>query len=127
MTANPASPQFKAGIIKFDDVKFSVGINNLSTFKSTGKFTCETGGIYLISASIMSYTNNAFYYIYLNGYQISFTQIAYSSSPPSTMYHTGTVVLARQLRPNDVVWVQQNIDFYIYHALLSTLTIVKVK
>lgn len=127
MNAQLVSSSTKAGIIKFDDVKFSAGINDLSAYKSTGKFTCETGGIYLISASIMSNTNVADYYIYLNGNQISKTYIGYTSSPPSLMYHTGTVVLARQLRPNDSVWVYSDSDYYMYNGLLSTLTIVKVK
>ncbi|VDI62281.1 Hypothetical predicted protein [Mytilus galloprovincialis] len=127
MTAQPVSTQTKTGIIKFDNVQFSVGINDLSTYKSTGRFTCETGGIYLISASIVSNINGAYYYIYLNGNQISQTSIGFSSSPPSTMYHTGTIVLARQLRPNDSVWVYAGGNNYVQGGVLSTLTIVKVK
>ncbi|CAC5389015.1 unnamed protein product [Mytilus coruscus] len=92
MTAHPVFISTKSGIIKFDNVRFSVGINDLSAYKSTGKFTCETVGIYLISAAILSNTNGARYYIYLNGNPISDTHIGYSSSSPSAMYHTSTVV-----------------------------------
>ncbi|XP_071181351.1 myosin-11-like [Mytilus edulis] len=127
MTAQPVSASTKRGIIRFDDVKFSIGINDLSSYKSTGKFTCETGGIYLISASIMSQTNDAYYHIILNGTTISATNIGYSSSSPLTMHHTGSVVLARQLRPNDSVWVSSNGNNYMFGGMLSTFTIVKVK
>lgn len=57
-------------IMAFDDVKFSLGITNLSTFRNTGKFTFEHGGLYIISASVLSITDNAYYFISLNGNDI---------------------------------------------------------
>ncbi|XP_063448220.1 uncharacterized protein LOC134727764 [Mytilus trossulus] len=126
MTAHPTFSGTSSGIMKFDDVSFSIGINNLAAYKNTGKFICERKGLYIISSSIMSHANLGDYYIMLNDNIISETRVGYSSSPPSSMYHTGTIVLALQLHPNDSVWVH-NPGYYMNGGLYSTLTIVKVK
>lgn len=123
-TAHLTSTTSTGDILKFDDVKLSVGISNLSEYKSTGKFICEGKGLYMISSSIRSNTNGAEYYIYLNIKQISLTKIG-QNYPSSTTYHTGTVVLALQLLPSDSVWVQ-NPGYSIQGGLWCTLTIVKV-
>ncbi|XP_063448250.1 uncharacterized protein LOC134727792 [Mytilus trossulus] len=103
MTAHPShTATITNTIIKFDDVKFSVGITNLATYKSTGKFTCEQEGLYIISASVMSLTNNAEYFIYLNGNPISDTFIGQHSN---TNVHTGAVTVTRKLKLNDQVWL----------------------
>ncbi|XP_063396750.1 uncharacterized protein LOC134681185 isoform X2 [Mytilus trossulus] len=127
ITAHPASTSTLQGIIKFDYVTFSVGINNLPTYKSTGKFVVEKEGLYMISVAIYSKTNDAYYCIYLNGNVISYTKIAHTSSPPSSMSHTGTVVVVRQLRPNDSLWVYFPGNYYTEGGVWSTLTIVKIK
>lgn len=90
------------GILKFDDVRFSVGIRHLSAYINTGKFVFSKKGLYLISSSIMSTTNSAEYYVRMNGKVISTTKIWYKSNSP-TMQVTGSVVIALQLLPNDVV------------------------
>lgn len=69
------------GILKFDDVRFSVGIRHLSAYTNTGKFICEKKGVYLFS-SILSTTNSAEYYIRMNGKVIYTTNIWYNSSSP---------------------------------------------
>lgn len=58
---------------------------------------------------------------------MSKTWIGYSSSPASLLQHTGTVVLALQLRFNDSVWEYFNEKYHIEAGLWSTLTIVKVR
>ncbi|CAG2198138.1 unnamed protein product [Mytilus edulis] len=126
MTAHLTSTSSASGILKFDNIKFSIGINNLAVYRSTGKFVCERKGLYLISSSIRSNSNAGNYYIYLNGNIISETRSGYLSSPPSSMYHTGTVVLALQLHPSDSVWVY-NPGYTMHGGMWSTLTIVKVK
>lgn len=126
LTAQQVSSTGKAGIINFNNVKFSIGINNLLAYTSTGKFTCENDGLYLISASIMSNANGAYYRIYLNGNVISYTMIG-SNNQGTSMQHTSTVVLGRQLHANDSVWVYNAGNNYIYAGDWSTLTIVKIK
>lgn len=126
MTAHPSTFTTKSGIIKFDNVAFSVGINNLPAFKSTGKFVCENDGTYLISTSIASSTIDANYVIYLNGNAISTTFIGYNHNKPSLWYYTGSVVLVLPLRSKDSVWVHYPNSYNIYNGLWSTFTIVKI-
>ncbi|VDI14147.1 Hypothetical predicted protein [Mytilus galloprovincialis] len=127
MTAHPShAGTIRDTIMKFDDVKFSVGVTNLATYKSTGKFTCEQEGLYIISASVMSYTNGAYYYISLNGNYISDTYISPQSISHSDI-HTGAVTVTRKLNRNDQVWLYAPGSWYIYGSLHSKLTIIKIK
>lgn len=54
MTPQLSCSGTKRGIIKFDDVKFSVGINNLSAYKSTGVFVVEKEEIYKIAPFLLA-------------------------------------------------------------------------
>ncbi|XP_052076028.1 uncharacterized protein LOC127714106 [Mytilus californianus] len=100
MSYLPGGDQQITGILKFSDVKFSVGITNLSAYKSTGKFECEMSGIYLVSASIVGTTKGVDLNINLNGNIISYTRISEGN------WQTGTAVLAVQLLNNDKLWVE---------------------
>ncbi|XP_076071314.1 uncharacterized protein LOC143042746 [Mytilus galloprovincialis] len=125
MTAHPSSQTTISNtIIKFDDVKYSVGITNLSTYKSTGKFSCKHEGLYLISASVMSHTSSAVYYIRLNGNNISQTYIGQHSGDKS---FTGAMTVSRKLNPNNQVWLYAVGSWYLYKGVYSTLTIIKIK
>lgn len=126
LTAQLTSSPSANGIIKFNNVLFSVGYNNLPGYKSSGKFICEKSGIYVISASILSNVNGATFYLHLNNNAITSTYISYDSNHPSRVEHTGTIVLALQLHPNDSVWVK-NGGARISASRWSTLSIVKVK
>lgn len=123
MTAHPLSATASPGIIKFDDVRYSVGINNLAKFKSTGKLIVEKLGLYLISTSIFAHTTSSQYNIYLNGNVISQTRIGYIA----TDAHSAAVVLVLQLRSNDSLWVSSPGSYYIGGGLWSTLTVSKLK
>lgn len=128
ITAQLTSSDTSAGaILKFDDVKLSVGISNHSEYKRTGKFICERNGLYMISASITSDKTGAYYTIYLNGKPMSETYIVHNSNNPSIMRYNGAVVLALQLSSNDSVWVYKSGSSTAYGGLWSTLTIVKIK
>ncbi|VDI03667.1 Hypothetical predicted protein [Mytilus galloprovincialis] len=127
MTAHPSSSSTKTGIIKFDNVAFSVGIANLSAFKSSGKFVCEKEGLYLFSVSIVSATNHAYFSMYQNNNVLSYTYIGYNSNNPSTLRYTGTAVHALQLRLNDSVWVYYDVPFHVESGFWSTFTIAKIK
>lgn len=50
MTAHVTSSTTANGILKFNDVRLSVGISNLSEYQSVGKFICERKGLYMISS-----------------------------------------------------------------------------
>ncbi|VDI23358.1 Hypothetical predicted protein [Mytilus galloprovincialis] len=127
MTAHPSSNSNKAGIIKFDNVAFSVGIKNLTAFKNSGKFVCEKEGLYILSVKIYSNTNGAHFYISLNGNTISYTKISFNGNHPSAMENTSTAVLTVQLRLNDSVWVFYPRASHVAGSAWSTFTIVKIK
>ncbi|CAC5421379.1 unnamed protein product [Mytilus coruscus] len=125
ITAHPSSEGTISNTrMKFDDVKYSVGITNLSSYKTTGKFTVEHEGLYLISASVMSLTNNALYYIRLNGNDISLTHIGQHKEQHA---HTGAVTLTRKLNRNDQVWLYAAGSWYLFHDVYSNLSIIKIK
>lgn len=111
-------------IMKFDDVKYSIGISNVSAYENTGKFICELEGLYIVSASVMSYTSAAQYYISLNGNSISNTYIGDHSG---RNYFTGAVTVTRKLNPADQVWLEAYGSWNFYGGLFSKFTIIKIK
>lgn len=90
-------------VIKFQIIKASTGIIDLRSFKSTGKFTCEVSGFYMISAVIMSATDKANYEVLRNNKRI--LQIY----PPKNVlgwYTTSSSVVSTNLNVNDTVFVK---------------------
>lgn len=126
MTAHPSrSRDISAGaIMKFDDVQYSVGVANVSAYENTGKFTCELEGLYIVSASVMSYTSGARYFIKLNGNVISETYIGDHSG---SNYFTGAVTVTRKLNPADQVWLEAYGSWNFYGGMYSKFTIIKIK
>lgn len=104
--------------IQFNDVKFSVGIRNISTFKNTGKFMCEKTGLYIVSVSMeMNYDNTEFY-------GKEFTK---SSKHNNGYWHSASVLIAIELKTNDTVWLQiGNTQTKIRGDLHSRFTIIKI-
>ncbi|CAG2201221.1 unnamed protein product [Mytilus edulis] len=126
LTSHPLSRSIVKGgnIIKFNSVAFSVGINNLSAFISSGKFVFETPGLYLISASLPVYqSGNPEFHIVLNGLYISSTEIGQTSV---NSWRSGTSVVARQLVVNDSVWVQAAGDILFGGNKWDQFTIIKI-
>ncbi|VDH98351.1 Hypothetical predicted protein [Mytilus galloprovincialis] len=126
ITAHPlSSGSVTRNIMKLSDMQYSVGITNLAAYRNTGKFTCEQEGLYIISASVMSLSSGAEFYIYMNGNIISETYIAQNNN--NNEKHTGAVTITQELNQNDKVWLYATGSFYLYGGLQSTLTIVKIK
>lgn len=56
VTAVPTDVNQHSGyIVKFGSVKTSRGISGISSFKSSGKFRCEIGGLYIVSVSLTAF------------------------------------------------------------------------
>ncbi|VDI24003.1 Hypothetical predicted protein [Mytilus galloprovincialis] len=109
-----------AETIKFDDVKTNVGIDNLSSFQSTGKFNCTKDGLYIVSIWVLAQaaSRDSHVYIYKNSNIVSKTFI-YDNT-----YDTGPATVAVELDVNDNVWVQFDdgkVDSY-----GSCMTIIKI-
>lgn len=108
------------GVIRFDQLRSHVGIADLSTIRSTGKFTCEKAGLYQVSVVINTPTDHARFSTHVNGNLVSTLSV-------STDNHvdTGTSVIAVELQAGDVVWVQADTDIHVYFHW-SCMTVVKI-
>ncbi|XP_071174592.1 putative leucine-rich repeat-containing protein DDB_G0290503 [Mytilus edulis] len=109
-----------AGPLKFPDIKTSVGVSNLSTFQSTGKFTCQVPGYYHIVTTIMSANNNARIDIMKNSNSIHWQFV---TGHHDGYWKPGTAVVALELKTNDNVWIKLSTTYNIYQ---SCLTIFKI-
>lgn len=121
VTASVFSDQtFSYYIVRFSIVNFHVGINNLDTFKSSGKFVCDIPGLYFISAHIRTSNENFYFDVRKNDMLVA--------SPKSGAGDTAST------HPiSDVVGLQFNDTLYVYandiriEGSYSCLLIMKVK
>jgi hypothetical protein len=90
----------KNGVIQFTDVEISNGIHNTDSIKTSGIFTCENPGLYLISVYIATNTKHGEYNLYKNSYSIAWV---YSSITDYAMTTSMTVI--KQLTVNDTISV----------------------
>lgn len=110
--------------VKFDDVRTQVGINNIASFRTSGQFTSEVRGLYLVSAWIHTTTNYGYFHIYKN--QIIIGSIIFNYiSTSGNIENTGTAVVAVELDIGDTVRVQTGRTMYI-RSLQSCFTIAKL-
>ncbi|VDI16226.1 Hypothetical predicted protein [Mytilus galloprovincialis] len=58
-------------VIKFNKVKTSTGVSNLAAIHSTGTFTVEVDGLYIIAVTVNSDTNDSAFEIYKNNIPLS--------------------------------------------------------
>lgn len=114
-------------VLKFDDISTQTGINNLSSFRNTGKFTCESEGLYLISSWVESNTDYARFGVYRNNFLLANAYITYTDSG-SVVVGTGTAVIAVELQVGDLVYVKTEYNMLPYiNSKDSCLTIAKLK
>ncbi|CAC5422868.1 unnamed protein product [Mytilus coruscus] len=122
-------------IITFSDVKLAIGISNVNNFRSSGIFTCEKQGLYLIGAYIMSNSSYAQFQIIKNGFLVSRVQVNPFLRERSTPviivnpdpYHTGTGIIAVQLDVFDTLKIKAGFKTLVYGDGYSCLTVIKVK
>ena len=130
MTTCSNTAQFHGGsIIPFPNVMTSYGMNSLEDFRKTGKFLCESPGLYLITAQIMSYSKGAEYKISKNDIELTRVQITPYHDSDTHNYHTGTGIAVVELDVSDYVSVEiltRVKDVYIF-GQESCLTIAKLK
>ncbi|CAC5402657.1 C1QL [Mytilus coruscus] len=106
-------------VVHFPIIKTNIGITDLSSYKSTGKFVCTVAGLYHVSAVMMSNTDGQYYYIYKNNDRMSFTFYG-----KVDIYQTRTRVFVTMLDVGDEITVRTGGSQYIY--LHSCFTIVKL-
>ena len=109
--------------LQFGNIITQVGINNIESFKSTGKFTCETPGLYFVSANLWADCNSCGFYLRKNGVIISYGATTY--------FRSGDGVSGSGI--NAVVEAQKNDQFYFdpngssIRKTWSCITIMKMK
>ncbi|VDI57013.1 Hypothetical predicted protein [Mytilus galloprovincialis] len=114
-------------IITFSNVKMSNGIGNVNNFKSSGKFTCEKPGLYLIGVYIVSYTKNSEFHIMKNGINVSRVYVRPYLNSADDNHHTGTGIIAVQLDVNDTLNINAYSKMQVLGSAYSCMTIIKVK
>ncbi|XP_071136988.1 uncharacterized protein MG328 homolog [Mytilus edulis] len=112
-------------VVKFDDVRAIVGVKNISSFRTSGQFTSEVEGLYLVSVWIDTTTNYGHFQIYKNQMIIGSTVFNYISTS-ATVQTTGTAVVAVELQIGDTVRIQTAKSMYIAHSKESCFTIAKL-
>ncbi|CAC5421369.1 unnamed protein product [Mytilus coruscus] len=110
------------GIIKFNDVKYSVGFNNLATFTNTGKIVCEKSGLYMITVSIISSTTASQFNIVLNSKMITGNRFV-----DGVQWHTGTSGMVLQLHTGDNIWVETDKVLSVSGRSYNSFSIIKIK
>lgn len=126
MTACVKQGNTVTGVVKFNDIKTISNISNLSYFKSNGKFTIETEGLYLISTWIFTHTNGAIYALYRNGNIIALVYAHYDTDTSHSNGGSASAIVSIELKAGDAVWVQTTKSMYVY-GIYSCFTVVKLK
>lgn len=109
-------------LIKFDDVRTSIGIKNLSTFKTSGKFSCEADGLYHISVHVVSSNTGSYYSIYKSNNRLITIYDDHNRSGESS---AGVVVV--EMNVGDTISVTTDTSMYIYSSHWSCITIAMIK
>ncbi|CAC5383489.1 unnamed protein product [Mytilus coruscus] len=109
-------------IVKFDNVKTSIGISGISSFISSRKFKCEYEGLYIVSVSLTAYDIAIKNGIYLNGKE--YTGVYELDN--KVHYQRGTTTVIVNLHPNDMLWVKLQDHMYV-DQLYSCIAIVMIK
>ncbi|CAG2223542.1 unnamed protein product [Mytilus edulis] len=116
------SAKVSTGTLRFPDIKTSIGVSDLSSFKSTGKFTCHVPGYYYITVTTMSLKNQPRIEFMRNSTAIHW-QYMTSYIKNSIYWIPGAAALALELKMNDTVWINIVYRNNIYQ---SCLTIFKI-
>lgn len=93
-------------------MKTQVGIDNLSTFTSTGKFTCTKPGLYLVSIWVLTPGQNKHGHINILRNDNILVQTYIDNA---AHYDTGTATAVVELQLSDKVWVRYDngrVDYF---------------
>ncbi|CAC5401382.1 unnamed protein product [Mytilus coruscus] len=94
----------KGSPILFDTVRSNYGVD-VSSLKTSGNFTCTKPGLYLISATIRSKTNAAYFAVYKKNTAIVYGYTA-EHEKTDTFQHSGTIQCVKSFGQGDVISVK---------------------
>jgi hypothetical protein len=90
-------------VVRFMNVKFSYGIQSLSTFMRSSVFTCEKPGLYMVSVDIVSNTYDAFLVIVKNDVILSINLTTSSVSTTLYGYIAHAVTATKREKENEKI------------------------
>ena len=108
-------------LIPFQDVKTAIGIAHINAFKTSGKFTCERSGVYLIATFVQSNTHENGFTIYKNNKALG---DAFGSLTGE--FETATVVVIESVTANDTISIHSRRAMKIFNSYESCLSILQV-
>ena len=123
MTTYVGSPDVTNGVIKFTDVKVANGIHNTDLIRTSGIFTCENPGFYLISVYITTNDKQRFYSLYKNNYSV----LAEGYSSLTDWYQTTSMTVIEQLTVNDTITISVHGSMHVDSGYYSCLTILQIQ
>ncbi|CAG2205569.1 unnamed protein product [Mytilus edulis] len=109
-------------VIKFNKIKTSIGVSNLPAIHSTGTFTVEIDGVYIIAVTVNSDTNDSAFEIYKNNTPLS---RVYIQGKVGHNDQSGTSVVSTDLQNGDTVSVGSRETLHVEMGW-STLSIIKI-
>lgn len=115
-----------SNIVKFPHILTSTGINDISSFKTTGKFVCEFPGLYFIFSYIRTKDDGNAYYLKKNGDIISNSATTNWPSGTGTTLATTGISAAVDCQKNDELYLFLSAPIYI-DSTWSCFTILKIK
>ncbi|CAG2242332.1 COL8A [Mytilus edulis] len=113
-----SSQKFSDAVVRFSTVRSEIGINNIATFKSSGKFVCEIPGLYYISAHIRTNSGDYGFHVRKNN-----DYIAYSITDAGLSDSTNPISAVVELQVKDTLYVETSATIY---STYSCVSIVKV-
>lgn len=111
-------------LIRFSTIKESYGIINTSDFTSSGKFTCEDSGVYILMLIIFSNNVGDDVFIYKNGIIIQNLELRLPNN--NNYYHTITGSLALSLNIGDTINVKAP-SIQLVRSSYTCISIIKVQ
>ncbi|CAG2226812.1 unnamed protein product [Mytilus edulis] len=124
-TCDGGSRHLSSGsMIMFKNVYTLNGINSTAkaTYESSGKFTCDKPGLYLIATFIMTETNEAILAVYKNDAEIKHMRAYYATNGH---FQTSTIVFFDSLKQHDTIYIRPVTQMFMrYESCFSVLQIV---
>ncbi|CAG2257226.1 unnamed protein product [Mytilus edulis] len=110
--------------LNFQNILQSSGIKNISSFHSTGQFTCEKAGFYFISVVIASNSDKAGFQIMKKSVKVS---VSWHTGGGDNSFYTSVIAIAVvELHANDNIEIVADRISSMYDDKSSCLTLFKL-
>lgn len=123
LSARLQAASYKVGQrIQFGNIEVANGVQNISSIKESGLFTCEQDGIYQISVYITTNATQSRYFVLKNDKRFAEAFFSFGSN-----YQTGTTIFVTKLKVGDTFEILANDIMYVFGLHESGITITQVQ